>query len=142
MKYILGFIIIIGTLVIAGRQPVNKLGSVFLVILVGFMLLSVVAELPDPEKSSNSSYSSYSYHSNTSNNNHSSSSSNTYVRRRALTKEEANALRGTGYKGTRPNSAAEAMELKAAQITCKECGYHSDNGANSLCDYCQSKSGS
>ena len=58
-----------------------------------------------------------------------------------LTKEEADALRGTGYNGTRPNSSAEALELKAAQIKCKECGYHSDNGANSLCDYCQAKIG-
>lgn len=69
----------------------------------------------------------------------SSNSSNTSSRERALTIEEAEALRGTGYNGTRPNSTAELIELKAAQVTCKECGYHSDNGVNSLCDYCQAK---
>lgn len=57
-------------------------------------------------------------------------------RKRAMTKEEADKLRGTGYHGTRPGSPAESNELRAAQNTCKECGYHSDNGANSLCDYC------
>ena len=57
-------------------------------------------------------------------------------RERAMTKEEANRLSGTGYGGTRPNSSAEGIELKAAQVTCKNCGYHSDNGLNSLCDYC------
>ena len=52
------------------------------------------------------------------------------------TKEEAERLRGTGYKGTRPNSTAESMELKAAQVKCKTCGMHSDNGVNSQCDAC------
>lgn len=55
----------------------------------------------------------------------------------ALTKEEANALRGTGYHGTRPNSTAEDIELKAAMVKCKKCGMHSNNGANSLCDECR-----
>lgn len=54
----------------------------------------------------------------------------------AMTKEEADRLRGTGYKGTRPNSTAESMELKAAQVKCKTCGMHSDNGVNSQCDAC------
>lgn len=54
----------------------------------------------------------------------------------AMTKEEAERLRGTGYKGTRPNSTAESMELKAAQVKCKTCGMHSDNGVNSQCDAC------
>lgn len=57
----------------------------------------------------------------------------------ALTKEEAEALEGTGYNGTEPNSMAEYMELKAAQVKCERCGKHSDNGANSNCDSCQSK---
>ena len=57
-------------------------------------------------------------------------------RKRAMTKEEADRLSGTGYGGTRPNSSAECIELNAAQVTCKNCGYHSDNGLNSLCDYC------
>lgn len=54
----------------------------------------------------------------------------------AMTKEEAERLRGTGYHGTRPNSTAESIELKAAQVKCKTCGMHSDNGANSQCDEC------
>lgn len=54
----------------------------------------------------------------------------------AMTKEEADRLRGTGYHGTRPNSTAESMELKAAQVKCKTCGMHSDNGVNSQCDAC------
>ena len=56
---------------------------------------------------------------------------------KALTKEEADALRGTGYHNTRPNSSAENTELAAAMVKCKNCGMHSDNGANSLCDECQ-----
>lgn len=139
MKYILGLIIIIGTLAIAGRQPANKLGSVLGVVFVGFMLFSLVAQLPSCERESSKSNYSYSgsYSSNTGNGYYGGS----YARKRALTKEEADALRGTGYKGTKPNSWAEAHELKAAQIKCKECGYHSDNGFNSLCDYCQATKG-
>lgn len=56
---------------------------------------------------------------------------------KALTKEEADKLRGTGYHGTRPNSSAESIELDAAMVKCKKCGMHSDNGSNSLCDECQ-----
>lgn len=55
----------------------------------------------------------------------------------AMTKEEADKLRGTGYHNTRQNSNAEAIELKAAQVKCKKCGMHSKNGVNSLCDVCQ-----
>lgn len=57
--------------------------------------------------------------------------------KRALTKEEAEALKGTGYKGTRPNSSAEDMEISAAMVKCKNCGMHSSNGYNSLCDECE-----
>lgn len=57
--------------------------------------------------------------------------------KKALTQEQAELLRGTGYRGTRPNSAAENNEIKAAMIQCKECGMHSDNGANSICDECR-----
>lgn len=57
--------------------------------------------------------------------------------KKALSKEEADALRGTGYHGTRPNSSAESIEIKAAMVKCKNCGMHSDNGSNSLCDECQ-----
>ncbi len=53
-----------------------------------------------------------------------------------MTREEAEKLRGTGYLGRRPNSFAEDAGLDAAQVRCKNCGYHSDNGLNSLCDYC------
>lgn len=56
---------------------------------------------------------------------------------KAMTKEEADELRGTGYHNTRPNSTAESIELKAAQVKCKKCGMHSKNGVNSLCDACQ-----
>lgn len=55
----------------------------------------------------------------------------------ALTQEQADALRGTGYHGTRPNSSAEDIEISAAMVKCKKCGMHSDNGRNSLCDECQ-----
>jgi len=61
----------------------------------------------------------------------------TVNRQRAMTKEEAAALKGSGYHGTRPNSSAEDLELKAAMVKCKKCGMHSDNGVNSLCDECQ-----
>lgn len=137
MKIFLGLIVIIGTLVIAGRQPANQIGKVLGVLVVGFMVFSLVAQIPDADTSPSTNSSSYS--SNYSSYTNNSSSGSTYTRKKALTKEEADALRGTGYKGTRPNSSAEAHELKAAQIKCKECGYHSDNGANSLCDYCRSK---
>lgn len=65
-----------------------------------------------------------------------SQNQNTNTRTKALSKSEADALRGSGYHNTRPNSPAENMELRAAQVKCKKCGYHSDNGSNSLCDYC------
>lgn len=139
MKIILGLIVIIGTLVIAGRQPANKFGSVLGILFLGFMLFAAIAQLPGCDSSS--SQSSYSYSGNYSSDYGSSYTGSSYARKRALTKEEADALRGTGYNGTRPNSSAEALELKAAQVKCKECGYHSDNGLNSLCDYCQSKKG-
>lgn len=57
----------------------------------------------------------------------------------ALTDEQAESLRGTGFHNTRPYSSAEDMEIKAATVKCKKCGKHSDNGSNSLCDYCQMK---
>ena len=60
-----------------------------------------------------------------------------YNYRKALTKEEADALRGTGYHGTRPNSAAENAELKAAMNTCPSCGMYADRGAHNLCSACQ-----
>ena len=137
MKLFLGLVVIVGTLVIAGKQPANKMGDVLGILFVGFLLFSLVVQLPGCDSSSTTS--SYSYSRNYSSNYGVSNTSGTSSRKKALTKEEANALRGTGYNGTRPNSSAEALELKAAQMKCKECGYHTDNGANSLCDYCQSR---
>ena len=57
--------------------------------------------------------------------------------KKALTEEEAEKLRGTGYHGTRPNSEAENIEIAAAMVKCKKCGMHSSNGANSLCYECK-----
>ena len=57
MKYILGLIVIIGTLVMAGRQPANKVGSALGIIFVGFMIFSLVAQLPSCEsKTSKAGY--------------------------------------------------------------------------------------
>ena len=44
-----------------------------------------------------------------------------------------------GYNGTRPGSVAESIERNGANVKCKECGRHSDNGVNSLCDLCREK---
>ena len=60
---------------------------------------------------------------------------------RALTKEQADKLRGTGYHNTRPNSSAEDIEIKAAMVKCKVCGMRSHNGANSKCDACYRNAG-
>lgn len=143
MKSFLILAVIVATLVIAGKQPANKSGNVLLILICGFAVITLVCSLPDVEDTHH--YSSYPTYSNYSSSNYSSTASSYSAstsssgRKRALTKEEAEALSGTGYHGTRPNSSAESMELAAAQVTCKECGYHSDNGRNSLCDYCQAK---
>jgi len=42
---ILGLVVIIGTLVIAGRQGENETGKIIAIILCGFMLLSLLAEI-------------------------------------------------------------------------------------------------
>ncbi len=44
-----------------------------------------------------------------------------------------------GYNGTRPGSSAENAEKNAAKVKCKQCGRHSTNGVNSLCDSCKAK---
>ncbi len=59
-----------------------------------------------------------------------------YNTKKALTKEEAEQLRGTGYHGTRPYSAAENAELRAAMRTCPNCGMYADRGENNLCFAC------
>lgn len=134
MKTFLGLVTIITTLVIAGRQPSNNIKRVLCVLLCGFMVLSSIAKLPD--SNDNEDYkTNYSSYTNSYNNYSQSSTSSKAV----LTKEEADRLRGTGYHNTRPGSLAEDIELKTAQVKCKECGLHSDNGSNSLCDYCQHK---
>ena len=61
------------------------------------------------------------------------------VSNEALTSEEAEKLYGTGYNGTRPNSTAESIEIKATQNKCRECGKHTTHGVNSLCDSCLMK---
>lgn len=45
MLDVLGIIVIIGTLVIAGRQGEHEMGKVFIILLCGFMLLSSIAKL-------------------------------------------------------------------------------------------------
>ncbi len=57
--------------------------------------------------------------------------------KRALTEEEAEALRGTGYHGTRPNSSAENTEIRAAMRKCPKCGMYGDQGPNNLCYACR-----
>lgn len=111
-------------------------------IIVFLALLGCIAQSPTYKKTSykpTSTSNSYSYSSNYSSYSGTSTSRTTGNYKKALTKEEANALKGTGYHGTRPNSVAELNELRAAQVKCKQCGYHSDNGGNSLCDSCQAR---
>ena len=131
MKTFLALITIVATLMFAGKQPTNATKKIVLIFIVGFMIFSAIAQIPDVNdttKYDKSYYAQSSYYSSPS------------YRSRAMSKEEANNLRGSGYGNTRPGSAAEQMKLEAAQIKCKLCGYHSDNGINSLCDFCQRKS--
>lgn len=58
-------------------------------------------------------------------------------REKPLTQEQAERLYGTGYGGTRPNSSAERTEVARTMMKCRNCGYHTDNGLNSYCDYCE-----
>ncbi len=104
------------------------------VVIVGIILVSSREPAEDTDTGYTPSYNSYTSSSN-------SSYSSQGVTKKinttpAMTKEEAERLRGTGYNGTRPNSTAESIELKAAQVKCKTCGMHSDNGVNSQCDAC------
>lgn len=104
------------------------------VVIIGIILVSSKEPSEDTDTGYTPSYNSYMPSSN-------SSYSSQGVTKKinttpAMTKDEAERLRGTGYNGTRPNSSAESMELKAAQVKCKTCGMHSDNGVNSQCDAC------
>lgn len=110
--------------------------------ILAFVLFVVLLSIsPNEDKSDDihsSKYNSYSYSSSKYSGNSGYSSTRPPVNRTpAMTKEEADRLSGTGYHGCRPNSTAEDMELTAAQVKCKNCEYHSDNGFNSYCDYCQ-----
>lgn len=110
------------------------LTMVICIILCGFMAFSPTNELSGlyDDNDYKTSYSSYV--------NDCNNYSQSYSRSKpAMTKEEADRLCGTGYHNTRPGSLAEDMELKAAQVKCKNCGLHSDNGYHSLCDDCQKK---
>lgn len=108
----------------------------FLVCLGVLVLFSALISEFDDSNDTTYRYSSYTTSGSTYK---SSTSSYSSTPKRALTKEEADSLRGTGYNGTRPNSAAESMELAAAQVKCDVCGMHSDNGSNSACDSCREK---
>jgi len=115
-----------------------KLWHIIVAILLIIWQISCMTN-PYNRYSGSSSYSSgskYKYSSSSS-----SSSKNSSSSKQALTKEEADALRGTGYHNTRPNSSAENMELAAAQVKCKRCGKHSSNGYNSMCDSCRRTTG-
>lgn len=110
------------------------------VAVIVFILVFAVSQQPKPSSTRYSS-GSYSTYRSTGSSSYSGSYSSTPTcppvnRELAMTKEEAERLSGTGYHGTRPNSSAENSELKAAQVRCKNCGYRSHNGLNSLCDYC------
>ena len=105
------------------------------------ILVSIFGSCENKKTSYTSNYSSKSYSSNdysgsSSKKTYSGSSSGGY-RKKAMTKEEADRLRGTGYHGTRPNSSAENTELAAAQNVCSNCGYHTKYGKNSICQYCR-----
>lgn len=123
------------------RRRNISVGWIFAAVAV--IVLIIVAALPTSSNSKSRS-SSYSYtpsRSTGSTYSYSRSTSTTPTcppvnREPAMTKEEAERLRGTGYHNTRPNSSAENIELTAAQVKCKNCGYRSHNGVNSLCDYC------
>lgn len=114
-----------------------KLWHIILAILLIIWQISCMTN-PYNRYSGSSSYrsgSQYKYSSSSSSSKKSSSS------KQALTKDEADALRGTGYHNTRPNSSAENMELAAAQVKCKRCGMHSSNGYNSMCNSCRKITG-
>ena len=110
-----------------------KYHKVFLVCLGVLVLLSAMISESDDSSDKIYQYSNYTSSGSTSSGTYSSTP------KHALTKEEADALRGSGYNGTRPNSVAEGMELAAAQVKCHVCGMHSTNGYNSACNACRAK---
>lgn len=139
MKTFFALIVIIATLVIAGKQPASKFGRAVLIIFCGLWILSLIFKLPDTGDQASHRYS----ESYTTNRTVAHTGSRAVPqcppvnRTPAMSKETAERLSGTGYHGCRPNSSAENSELKAAQNKCSECGYYTSNGGNSLCDYCK-----
>ncbi len=122
----------------AFRRSGIKLWHIILAILLIIWQISCSTN-PYNKHSSSSSYRTGSNYSSSSSSSGKRSSSSSY--KQALTKEEADALRGTGYHNTRPNSSAENLELAAAQVKCKRCGKHTSNGRNSMCDSCRKNTG-
>ncbi len=121
----------------ARQKPKKKkwwLWLIIPVVIIGIILVSLKEPAEDTDTGYTPSYNSYTPSNNSS---YSSQGATKKINTTpAMTKEEAERLRGTGYHGTRPNSTAESIELKAAQVKCKTCGMHSDNGSNSQCDAC------
>lgn len=106
----------------------------FAILSIGVLLIIAGMSINNKKEYNNHNFSI------TKNNNYKNTHRITENHERALTNEEAEALRGTGYHGTRPNSSAELIEINAAKVKCKNCGMRSHNGANSLCDSCKEKS--
>ena len=120
------------------RKSVIVWSIVVCVFALFIILLSSTSDSSESNTTHSNKYNSYGYSSNKYSGNNGNVSARPPVNRTpAMTKEEAERLSGTGYHGCRPNSSAENTELKAAQVKCRNCGYHSDNGSNSYCDYCQ-----
>ena len=112
---------------------------VFVSFVTLFLLVLAILSVESSTSTYTPSGSSYE-HSYTANaNTNASYKTNNSYSKPAMAKEQAEALKGTGYKGTRPNSTAESHELKCAQIKCDVCGMHTDNGYNSACDACRAK---
>lgn len=123
-------------------------GTAIALVLLGIWLVGIIAKATDSGTTYHSkSYystdysSSYGSSSSGGSSSYAGSSSSIYNGNEVLTSEQADALRGTGYHNTRPNSSAEEIELSAAQVKCETCGKHSDNGVNSNCDSCRPKYG-
>lgn len=125
------------------RPAVKKSGiKLWHIILIIILIIYEISTLTNPYNRSGSIGSYNSRKASSSSYSYSSSKTSSYSSSSAaLTKEEADALRGTGYHNTRPNSSAENMELAAAQVKCKRCGKHSTNGLNSMCNSCRKITG-
>ncbi len=114
-----------------GRYSISWSGKIIVGVLVAFFIVLGIIKIPGDQ---NIQHHNEPYYEQTSNYDN---ADDLPIKKPAMSKEEADSLRGTGYHNTRPGSVAEDIELKAAQVKCKKCGYHSDNGYNSYCDSCQ-----